>query len=260
MPNQTPSSSQLHLVVSLFGGMEEERYNKLKDGEKNPVERLKEALSSKESFEKNYLEMSELAISTYKHIGRIRSARLIGKDMAAFYLQLGQTQKAAAFLADGLKTFQQENWSCLTVRTLLDLAHCYSVLGEKEKYVRTCAQIASSSVAKDSERNHFFDEMMNTLSELGNDTNIILTAEDIINFRSCQIVKSSVEQKIIPGTSLTFSLELENNLPKAVICESLKISLLFAEPEPVQTPVKRKESDVSRIDIDKRSITRRVAR
>ena len=34
--------------------------------------------------------MSETAISTYKHIGRIRSARLVGIDLAKFYLQLGQ--------------------------------------------------------------------------------------------------------------------------------------------------------------------------
>ena len=45
---------------------------------KNPAERLKDALSSQSSFEKTYLEMAEMAISTYKHIGRIRSARFIG--------------------------------------------------------------------------------------------------------------------------------------------------------------------------------------
>ena len=45
---------------------------------KNPAEKLKDALSSQSSFEKTYLEMAEMAISTYKHIGRIRSARFIG--------------------------------------------------------------------------------------------------------------------------------------------------------------------------------------
>ena len=85
------------MVVNLTGGLEEDSYKELPNGEKNPMERLKEALSSKDSFQKNYLEMSELAISTYKHIGRIRSARLIGKDMAAFYLDLGHVQRAAVF-------------------------------------------------------------------------------------------------------------------------------------------------------------------
>ena len=31
-------------------------------------------------------ELSELAMGTYKHIGRMRSARLIGKDLADFYM------------------------------------------------------------------------------------------------------------------------------------------------------------------------------
>jgi len=235
MPKQTPTSEQIHMVVNLTGGLEEDSYKELPNGEKNPIERLKEALSSKDSFQKNYLEMSELAISTYKHIGRIRSARLIGKDMAAFYMDLGQVQKAAAFLADGLKTFQQEEWSTLTIKTLLDLAKCYRILDDKEKYVRTCAQISSSKVAKDKERSHFFDEMMNTLSELNSDK-IILSSEDIIDFKSCQIVKQSVEQKIIPGTNLTFSLEIQNNLPKAICCQAIQVALEFSVPEPVLSP------------------------
>ncbi len=99
-------------------------------GESEPLNKLKEALSSKESFTKHYLvsllvwvafpnqtahnsghfndltpahfdfidirshrsvfsntqELSELAMGTYKHIGRMRSARLIGKDLADFYM------------------------------------------------------------------------------------------------------------------------------------------------------------------------------
>ena len=31
-------------------------------------------------------ELSELAMGTYKHIGRMRSARKIGKDLADFYM------------------------------------------------------------------------------------------------------------------------------------------------------------------------------
>ena len=151
------------------------------------------------------------------------------------------------------RNIEQEGWSTLTVKTLLDLAQCYSILGDKEKYVRTCAQIASSQVAKESERSHYFDEMMNTLAELKNDDKIILCADDIINFKSCQIVKQSVEQKIIPGVELTFSLELQNNLPKPICCDSVKICLTYAEPEPVETPAKRKESESVKPDLDRRS-------
>jgi hypothetical protein len=52
----------------------------------SPQGRLKEALSGQEAFLKHYLEISELTMGTYKHIGRMRFARLIGKELAQLYL------------------------------------------------------------------------------------------------------------------------------------------------------------------------------
>ena len=121
LPRQKPNSEQLHLMVSLTSGMQEDMYLTTGD-ERNPLERLKESLSSNDAFTKNYLEMCETAISSYKHIGRIRSARLVGKELASFYMDLGEVGKAASFLADGLKTFQQEKWCTLAGKTMLELA------------------------------------------------------------------------------------------------------------------------------------------
>ena len=137
------------LQVILFGGLREDMYLKLPDAAAlNPAERLKEALSSRAAFQRNYLEAAERAISTYKHVGRIRSARLIGRLLAAFYLDSGErrdVQQAAAFLLDGLKTFQVEGWGRLAVQSLLDLGRCYTHLGDEEKYLRTCLQIGTSA-------------------------------------------------------------------------------------------------------------------
>ena len=52
----------------------------------SPQERLKNALSSSDDFLRNYLEITELTMGTYKHIGYIRSARLIGKELSELYL------------------------------------------------------------------------------------------------------------------------------------------------------------------------------
>ncbi len=132
------------LQVILFGGLHEDMYLKLPNNEPNPAERLKEALSSRTAFQRHFLEMAETAISTYKHVGRIRSARLIGRDLAAFYLSCeGRAVQAAAFLLDGLKTFQVEGWGRLVVQTLLELARCYTLLGDQHKYLRTCLQIGT---------------------------------------------------------------------------------------------------------------------
>jgi hypothetical protein len=78
-------------------------------------------------------ELAELAMGTYKHIGRIRSARMIGRDLAAFYLQLGELQKAAVFLTDALKTFEEENWRQLAIATQIELADCYRKMDDKER-------------------------------------------------------------------------------------------------------------------------------
>ena len=72
-------------------------------------------------------------MGTYKHIGRIRSARMIGRDLAAFYMQLGEMQKAAVFLIDALKTYEEENWKNLANQTQLELADCYKRMNDKER-------------------------------------------------------------------------------------------------------------------------------
>ena len=57
-----------------------------------------------------FQELSETAISTYKHIGRIRSARLVGIDLAKFYLQLGQVN----FTSSQATSFVQgSSYKCL---------------------------------------------------------------------------------------------------------------------------------------------------
>ena len=53
-------------------------------------------------------ELSELAMGTFKHCGRLRSARLIGRDLSRFYIQLGQPHKAINFLVDLLRGYHDE--------------------------------------------------------------------------------------------------------------------------------------------------------
>lgn len=81
----------------------------------------------------NLQELSEVAISTYKHIGRIRSARLIGRDLANFYMAQGEPQKAATFLTDQLTVFLEEGWQLLATQTQLQLAECYLATNDLEK-------------------------------------------------------------------------------------------------------------------------------
>lgn len=68
LPGGEPTSEQLHLVVGLSAGMGD------CPGElpqrPSPTDKLKEALCSQEAFNRHYLELSELAMGTYKHVGK----------------------------------------------------------------------------------------------------------------------------------------------------------------------------------------------
>lgn len=69
-----PSSAQLHLVVTLSAGMMDVEFNNSPQDSISitPIDKLKEALGSKQAFQTHYLELAELAMGTYKHIGRLR--------------------------------------------------------------------------------------------------------------------------------------------------------------------------------------------
>lgn len=78
-------------------------------------------------------ELSELAMGTFKHCGRLRSARLIGRDLSRFYLQLNQPHKSVSFLMDLLRGYQEENWPRLKVDTHIELAEVYLKTGDRDK-------------------------------------------------------------------------------------------------------------------------------
>merc|ERR1719392_283381 len=200
MPGQSPSSDQLHTVISLTGGLPDDDGGQ---GVPAPGRRLKESLSSNSAFQRNYLEMCEIAISSFKHIGRIRSARLVGRDLASFYIQMGEHVKAATFLVEALKTFQQEKWLKLSLQTMLDLANCYSSMKDNERYARMCAQISSSDAASEQQKNFYFDEFIKAMEELESEENLLMPAEDVFNFTSCDLLGKSRDQ-IIPGDELSF--------------------------------------------------------
>jgi hypothetical protein len=62
MPGNEPTSEQLHTVVYLIAGMGD---SKPTTHNSTPIDKLKEALSSKEAFKKQYLYHTELGKLVY---------------------------------------------------------------------------------------------------------------------------------------------------------------------------------------------------
>lgn len=194
LPGFTPTSEQLHIVVQLSAGMgdsddteqfmdnrkitttiistgtntaggniERKSHSPNRKPKLSATNRLKEALGSNQAFQKLYLELSELAISTYKHVSRLRSARLVGLDLGNFYCTLSEPNKAVVFFTDLLRELKTENWTYLASQTLLEMASCYRKMNDIISYVKTCSAISCCLDLENLVRLFYFDEFLNSL-------------------------------------------------------------------------------------------------
>lgn len=235
MPGSDPSSEQLHTVVYLISGMGDSDLQEA--GKQTPTDKLKEALSSKDAFQKQYLEHAELAMGTYKHVGRIRSARLIGKELARFYSELGEYQKAAAFLSDALKTYLDEDWLRLAAQTRLELAQCYKRMDDVEKYTKICATIAATDVLHVTVRNSYLDEMLAYLKLLLLRTEALTTEfNDVFVLEEMEV---KLTDKVVQDCMVSIRVTVRSLFPRPVKCTRAAVSV---EQVPKVAEVKRKGS------------------
>lgn len=217
MPNAIPSSEQLHIVVGLSAGMGDS------PGPLNhpsPTDKLKEALCSQDAFTKTYLELAELAMGTYKHVGRLRMARLVGQELASFYLLLSETQKAAAFLGDALRTFENDGWQDLAAQIQISLAECHKKAKDTVKYVKACAYVCAAAEVDTLIRWGYFDEMNKFLLKLEKPLDVPFN--DIIKINSVHITSDLV---VMQGAKIEVEFIIESNFPKEVVCTFVGVSL-----------------------------------
>ncbi|XP_001606511.2 trafficking protein particle complex subunit 10 isoform X1 [Nasonia vitripennis] len=234
MPGNEPTSEQLHTVVYLIAGMgdsEPADHDSMK--QPTPTDKLKEALSSKEAFRKQYLYHTELAMGTYKHVGRIRSARLIGKELAHFYSELNENQKAVVFLLDALQTYSSEGWVHLAAQTQHELAQCYKKMDDVERYTKICAAIASTKHLHLTVRNSYLDEMLGY-------SKMLTAPQPLLTEMSNSFVVLEMEvnltDKVIQDCEVKVEVVIKSLLPRPVTCTRAELSV-----EEVQKPnTKRK--------------------
>ncbi|XP_061176418.1 trafficking protein particle complex subunit 10-like [Saccostrea echinata] len=219
-PDIEPTSDQLTLVLDLISGLATKDDDDKEDIKKRPPEKLREALSSKDAFTKTYLELSELAMGTFKHISRFRSARLIGKDLADFYILQGEPEKAENFLMDAMKSFHQEGWHHLADDMKLELAKCQKLLGNRLKYLKTACQVVSSPTLSTDVRQTFQTEIFSIAKECSG-SNYVLKAAPMF------VVEDVVvqEHSIICDQTVTIDLHLQCDIPEAVHCDSVSLSV-----------------------------------
>ncbi|CAH1800251.1 unnamed protein product [Owenia fusiformis] len=241
LPGDDPTTQQLTAVVDLIAGISQISGSENSSG---PVEKLSEALQTKESFQRQYLGLSELTMGTYKHIGRIRSARLIGRDLAEFYMQLGEPSKAEGFLMDALKIYHHEKWDMLADSTRVDLGRCQKRQGSTSKYARSCSHVASSRYLPQDVKMEHYKDLLHIAGSYQDDGPLLLNARPAFTVKTIELEEAT----IITGDDASINMILTNHLPETVTCDLISISLnhkpiKVQEPEMAKT--RKRNSSVS---------------
>lgn len=260
LPGQRATSAQLHAVVQLSAGIgdgdgvdEEAALVERRVAESAPhltnrsvqrkcaTERLKEALGSNEAFKKLYLELSELAISTYKHVSRLRSARLVGLDLGMFYCALGEPHKAVVFFGDLLRELKAEQWPTLVGRTLLELAGCYRQMNDDVALMKVAATIACCEALDAKVRAEYFDEWQRSMMvvvekpvglgvEQPQEGGVLVTLEDHFTVRELRVVTAAGgDEKIIQDEMLNVEIRLKSRFPREIVAAEVALSYEMVE-------------------------------
>lgn len=230
-----PTSEQLHSAVGLSAGMGDPL------SASSPTDKLKEALCSQEAFNRHYLELSELAMGTYKHVGRLRSARLVGRELASFYKLLGETQKAAAFLSDALKTFEQEGWRELAAHTHIELAACHQQAGDGRRGVRDAAAVAAAPEVDTLARCRHFDDMLAAAERLERTLQAPFAGAFRVigaTFRYPEVAQDSTfrDPQVAQDSTLHVDLTVECSFPREVVCTRVSAEVVEAATTESQQP------------------------
>ncbi|CAB3369283.1 Hypothetical predicted protein [Cloeon dipterum] len=210
---QGPSSAQIDAALWLGAGL----------GPEPPFggEQLKEALGSPAAFQKLYLELAELALGTFKHLGRSRSARQLGHQLANFHQLRGDPHLAAAYLSDALTAV--EGWPTLEIHILSQLAECLT--GEKLAMAR--ARLAASLTLELEVRKQHWHQLLQILKTLDDD-GCVMPLEEVFDLVSVTPISGHRQQAYV---------NINSRLPEAVLVNP-SLSVQTSLPQ-----VSRKESN-----------------
>ncbi|XP_067849510.1 trafficking protein particle complex subunit 10 [Heptranchias perlo] len=219
-----PNSEDLNRTVDVLAGLGAER-PETANSPQSPYKTLNEALSSVEAFEKHYLDLSHAAIEMYKTIGRIRSAQLLGKDLADFYMRKGEPQKAETYLQEALRTYLTEGWALPIAHTRKQLAECQNRLHQTENYLQTSSLLAGDDHLTETERAYFCQEILNLarMPSDGQDDRLLLGMEGFAQLKS--LCFNPVCAVVHVGGVLYMELTLRSLMPLPVPLDHLSVHL-----------------------------------
>ncbi|XP_069422500.1 trafficking protein particle complex subunit 10 isoform X2 [Ovis canadensis] len=222
-----PNSEDLNRTVDLLAGLGAERPETANTAQ-SPYKKLKEALSSVEAFEKHYLDLSHATIEMFTSIGRIRSAKLVGKDLAEFYMRKKSPQKAEMYLQGALKNYLAEGWALPITHTRKQLAECQKHLGQIENYLQTSSLLASDQHLTTDEREYFCREILSFASQQTNSPGhrVALPMHSFAQLRDLRFTPANAVVHV--GGVLSVEITVCSQMPVPIHVEQIAIHVHFS--------------------------------
>ncbi|XP_067897407.1 trafficking protein particle complex subunit 10 isoform X2 [Heterodontus francisci] len=161
----------------------------------------------------------------FKRIGQIRSAQLLGKNLADFYMRKGEPQKAETYLQDALKTYQAEGWPLLIAHSRKQLAECQNRLQQTQNYLQTSSLLAGDDHLTETERIHFCQEILNLARQPASrqDDKLLLGMEGFAQLKSLSF--NPAYAMVHVGGVLDMELTVHSLMPLPVFLDQLSIHL-----------------------------------
>uniref|UniRef100_A0A671W1D0 Trafficking protein particle complex subunit 10 n=1 Tax=Sparus aurata TaxID=8175 RepID=A0A671W1D0_SPAAU len=220
-----PTSEDLNRTVDLLAGLGDERPETV-NSLQSPYKKLKEALSSMEAFERHYLELSHAAMEMYRAIGRLRSARLVGKSLAEFYMRKGDPERAETFLQEALKSYVSEGWSLPVTHTRRQIAECQKLLARTDDYLQTSALLAGDVNLTMEERKHFCQEILTFADKSGDPSHKVTLGMGVFT-QLTRLQFCPATASVHSGAVLQVELTLRCLMPVSVRIQQLAASIHF---------------------------------
>ncbi|KAM9803304.1 trafficking protein particle complex subunit 10 isoform X1 [Syngnathus typhle] len=220
-----PTSEDLNRTVDLLAGLGDERPETV-NSLQSPYKKLKEALSSVEAFERHYLELCQAAMEMYRAVGRLRSARLLGKSLAEFYMSKGEPERAEALLAEALRSYVCEGWTFPVTHTRKQMGECQKLLRRSADSLRTSALLAGDGNLSAEERMGFCRDVLDYAGQPADGGGDLSATLDMGVLAQLTRIRFGPDGACVhSGAALRVELTLRCRMPVAVRVDELAVGV-----------------------------------
>ncbi|KAL3849615.1 hypothetical protein ACJIZ3_011497 [Penstemon smallii] len=183
---------------------------------------LSKSLSSVESFEQKYLDLSKGAANNYHHSWWKRHGVVLDGEIAAVYLKNENYDLAAKLYEKVCALYAGEGWQNLLAEVLPNLAECQKILNDQAGYLSSCVRLLSldKGLFLTKERQAFQSEVVR-LAHSEMEHPVPLDVSSLITFSG----NPGPPLDLCDGDPGILSVTLWSGFPDNITLESLSLTL-----------------------------------